>query len=60
MKKTVLLWVLLLSGCVDGRFFLLPNQQDLKFACDMDPYKPGCERQSDYDRHFKSVEDSKR
>lgn len=59
MKKSLLVFVLLLSGCVDGKFFLLPNQQDLKFGCDMDPYKQGCERQSDYDQHFKSVEAKK-
>jgi hypothetical protein len=59
MKKSLLVLVLLLSGCVDGKFFLLPNQQDLKFDCDMDPYKQGCERQSDYDQHFKAVEGKK-
>jgi len=59
MKKSLLVLVLLLSGCVDGKIFLLPNQQDLKFACDMDPYKQGCERHIDYDQHFKSVEPKK-
>ena len=59
MKKALLMLALLLAGCVDGKFFLLPSQQGLKFACDMDPYKQGCERQSDYDQHFKSVEGKK-
>ncbi|MFJ3075795.1 hypothetical protein [Pseudomonas sp. NPDC087029] len=59
MKKFPLALALLLSGCVDGKFFLLPDQQDMKFGCDMDPYKQGCERQSDYDQHFKSVESKK-
>ncbi|NIE74889.1 hypothetical protein F3J44_06405 [Pantoea sp. Tr-811] len=59
MKTPVWMLLLLLSGCTNGDFFLLPSQQDLKFACDMDPYKQGCERRSDYDRHFKSVEGKK-
>jgi hypothetical protein len=46
----------LLSGCTNGRYLLLPDRQNPKFACDMDPYKQGCERRSDYDRHFDSVD----
>lgn len=49
----------LLSGCTNGRNLLLPDRQNPKFACDMDPYKQGCERRSDYDRHFDSVEGKK-
>ncbi|KAF1310990.1 hypothetical protein BLX42_11135 [Pseudomonas sp. SG-MS2] len=56
MNKSLLVPILLLSGCADGKFFLLPDQQELRFGCDMDPYKQGCERQSDYDLHFKTVE----
>ena len=56
MKKSVCMLMLFLSGCTNGNFFLLPDQQDLKFACDMNPYKQGCERKSDYDQHFKSLE----
>ncbi|HEK1689467.1 hypothetical protein PpSQ1_10350 [Pseudomonas putida] len=59
MNKSVLVLMLLLSGCADGKVFLLPDQQELRFGCDMDPYKQGCERQSDYDRHFKTVEGKK-
>ncbi|MFJ4347834.1 hypothetical protein [Pseudomonas sp. NPDC089401] len=44
MKKTVWLLMLLLAGCTNGNFLLHPNQQDLKFACDMDPFKQGCVR----------------
>lgn len=59
MNKSVWVLMLLLSGCADGRILILPNLQDQKFACDMDPYKQGCERHSDYDRHYKSLEDRK-
>ena len=59
MKKSVWVLMLFLTGCEDGKFFVFPVQHDQKFSCDMDPYKQGCERQSDYDRHFKSVEDKK-
>jgi len=59
MRKTALLLIPILSGCIHGRPLLLPDKQDLKFACDMDPYKQGCERRSDYDQHFKWIEDKK-
>ncbi|WP_085675059.1 MULTISPECIES: hypothetical protein [unclassified Pseudomonas] len=59
MNKSVGVLILLLSGCADGRILILPDLQDQKFACDMDPYKQGCERHSDYDRHYKLLEDKK-
>jgi hypothetical protein len=59
MKKSAWVLMLFLSGCTNGSILILPDLQDQKFACDMDPYKQGCERHSDYDRHYKSLEDKK-
>ncbi|WDY58869.1 hypothetical protein [Pseudomonas sp. PSKL.D1] len=59
MKYSVMLLMLLLSGC-GGRMLLLPNQQELRFSCDMDPYKQGCERRRDYDQHYNLQEKTKR
>lgn len=55
MKKTLLAIGLLLSGCNLEMPLLFPNKLDLRFKCDMDPYKQGCERQMDYQEHFRQI-----
>lgn len=41
MNKSVWVLILLLSGCADGRILLLPDRQNQKFTCDINPYHYG-------------------
>jgi hypothetical protein len=40
---TLLLFLILSgSGCTDGRMILKKHDPQLKYRCDMDPYRPEC------------------
>ncbi len=34
---------------------ILPDRLELQFKCDMDPYQQGCERQMDYQEHYRLI-----
>ncbi|AXQ49629.1 hypothetical protein DZC31_23110 [Stenotrophomonas rhizophila] len=51
MIQLLVIFIFILSGCTGEMPLLLPNRQEMKFQCDMDPYKQGCERQMDYQEH---------
>lgn len=53
MKQLIAALTLFLSGCSD--ILILPNREDIKFKCDMDPYKQGCERMMDYQEHYRQI-----
>jgi len=55
IKQIALIITLLLSGCSGEMPLLLPDRQELKFKCDLDPYKQGCERMMDYQEHFRAI-----
>jgi hypothetical protein len=59
MKKLAITTLLLLSGCTGEMPMLLPDKQEIHFKCDMDPYKQGCERQKDYQEHFRWIDNTK-
>jgi hypothetical protein len=43
MKELAVIIILIaLSGCVDGRLFPGGYGHELAFKCDMDPYSPDC------------------
>ena len=35
-----------------------PDRQDIKYKCDIDPYKQGCERQMDYQKHYHWIKET--
>ncbi|AXM96363.1 hypothetical protein ACU5P1_21225 [Pseudomonas plecoglossicida] len=45
---------IMLPGC-SGEMLLLPDRQEMKFKCDMDPYRQGCERMMDYQEHYRRI-----
>ncbi|MFV3327842.1 hypothetical protein ACNFG0_15380 [Pseudomonas sp. NY15372] len=55
MKQLAAITMLLLCGCNSEMPLFFPDKQDIHFQCDMDPYKQGCERQMDYQEHFRWI-----
>lgn len=58
MKRPSFMILLLLSGCGGDRAWI-PEKQDMKFKCDMDPYRQDCAKRSDYDRHLEMIRTEK-
>lgn len=54
-KTMLFISAILLAGCNNDMPLLFPDQQDIHFKCDMDPYRQGCERQLDYQEHFRWI-----
>ena len=59
MKKLAIMTLIILNGCTHEMPILFPDKQDIHFKCDMDPYKQGCERQMDYQEHFRWIKNIK-
>ena len=55
MKYFTLTIALCLFGCSGEMPMVFPDREDDHFKCDMDPYKQGCERQMDYQEHFRQI-----
>lgn len=55
MKFLSATFFLFLYGCNGNLPLILPDKQDLKFACDLDPHKQGCERLMDYQEHYRLI-----
>ncbi|BBR52462.1 Uncharacterised protein [Pseudomonas putida] len=59
MKHLNLMLMFFLSGCGND-WMWIPDRQDIKFKCDMDPYRQGCERRIDYQEHYKLIQKPQR
>lgn len=57
MRQLAVMAMFLLCGCSGEMPMILPDKQEIHFQCDMDPYKQGCERQMDYQEHFRWIKD---
>lgn len=55
IKKLSITVLLVLFGCNGNMPLILPDRQDINFACDLDPNKQGCERLKDYQEHYRLI-----